>query len=69
MWLFLPLYVLPGSEANRTARQRPIPEEQPVISTTFLSMEPSSQMFCFNGEQLEQCEEGTLEMSQIIGGM
>ena len=38
----LPLYVLSGSEANRTARLRPIPEEQPVISTTFFSIAPES---------------------------
>lgn len=50
--LRLPLNVLSGSEASRTARLRPIPEEQPVISTTFLSME-----LTFTEEQLEQSEE------------
>lgn len=34
----LPLKLFCGSDASRTARLRPIPEEQPVISTTFLSM-------------------------------
>lgn len=38
----LPLYAFPGSEASRTARLRPIPEEHPVISTTFFSMIPDS---------------------------
>ncbi|TNN40793.1 hypothetical protein EYF80_049033 [Liparis tanakae] len=39
------------SKAKRTARLRPMPEEQPVISTTFLSMEPPSVRF--RREQLE----------------
>lgn len=44
----LPLKVLVGSEANRTARLSPIPEEQPVISTTFFSIEIPSKMFLYS---------------------
>lgn len=52
-WSALPLYAFPGSEASRTARLRPIPEEHPVISTTFFSMAPDSLAgFCSTGQSL-----------------
>lgn len=42
--LWLPLNAFWGSEANRTARLRPIPDEQPVINTTFASMVLTDQL-------------------------
>lgn len=41
---WLPLNAFWGSDANRTARLRPIPEEQPVINTTFASMAPTDRL-------------------------
>lgn len=66
--LWLPLNVLSGSEASRTARLRPIPEEQPVIRTTFFSIEPGSltALICFNREKQRGCEGKTL-YSHIFG--
>lgn len=42
--LWLPLNAFWGSEAKRTARLRPIPDEQPVINTTFASMVLTDQL-------------------------
>lgn len=55
---YLPLYALDGSDARWMARLSPIPDEQPVMRTTFCSIRIKPKSVHSAGERKRECTAG-----------